>query len=135
MIRIFIVKGVDRVKVNYSRQVDIPSLTDFGNNFNPFKGMVPKYKDVFDYLTILEAIVAVLSFTDMKLNLSAITGVAAELHRSFFNKYSASGEWDDVKKFAGAVIRIIHEQNGYKATGKKGETSYKDFSVGEIYEL
>lgn len=117
----------------YSRQVLLPELSDLGSNYNPFRGMIPRYSDVFDFLTSVESVTAVLSITDMKLNLPGISGVAYDLHSRFFAKCSSADEWNEVKKFAGAIIRIIHEINGYRITGNKGDTIFKDFGNGEIY--
>ncbi len=123
--------------ITYSRPFDVPEVNDFPNDYAHFAVLVPKYRTLFDFLTSDDSVASILAATDMNIDIPGIASVAVNMGTKFRSTMT-DAEWYQAKQFAGVVVMLIHNANGYKKLIKNGSAVQRrviveGFNKGQVY--
>lgn len=119
-------------EVTLTRRVKQPHASMYSDQFPRVPCNTPSKQVLFDLITDPDNILDVLTALKYKKN-SAPIGIYEGIIQEAIDRGTLTlPSWHE-KQFAGAVVRVMMECNGWKKTGKKQRFSRGIFKSGEIY--
>ncbi len=108
-------------------KVNIPSLTDVGERFPQYAGIVREDgRDLYELLTEPRNVVRAL--LKAQEGAAPVEGVARAA-------YEPASKLSSGNRLVGAIVCCIVEANGFEKTGKKRSIPVDGYSRGEVYTL
>lgn len=115
----------------YSREIHIPELKEFSENYPQFSGIAKgEGKFLFDIVMKPETFIQAMVLTEY--GMPAVTSVA-ELCYNEARKKKGFQFTGRVKQFIGAMIASLMAANGYLKTGRKKSIIHRAYTRGEFY--
>lgn len=118
-------------EVSLTRRVKQPGISNYNDRFPRVPCNTAAKQSLFDLITDPENILDVL--TTLKHKVSAPVGIYEPIIQKAIDRGTLTlPSWHE-KQFAGAVVLVVMQCNGWTKTGKKQRFSKGIFSSGEIY--
>jgi hypothetical protein len=119
-----------RTKI-YSKQINIPEISEFATSYPQFAGLAKgDGKFLYDIVMKPETFIQAMVLTEY--DMPAVTSVAEVCYNEAKRKkgFQFTGR---VKQFIGAMIASLMAANGYKKSGRKKSIIHRAYTRGEFY--